>query len=640
MLLQKIRDNAKGWFAYTIIGLLIIPFAVWGINYYFEGGGPMDAAVVGDSKITLQEFQRAYQQQRQRMQALLGGNADSALLDGARLKQDVLRQMIDERVLDRIAREQGLRVGDRQLHDAILALPVFQQSGGFDKELYERLLRNQGLTATGFEEAMRQSLATDQLRDGVVESTPVTAAEIDQIIALLKQRRELWYLVLPLAPHVAKASVDEPAIADFFEKNKDRFVNPEQVQVQFIELKLSQVAERITVGEDELKASYEEQIAKYGRPEERQASHILVKLTPGADEAEVEKARTRAQQIAADIRSGAKSFDQALQEAQADTAGQMEGGGLGTIGKGLFEDPALENALFALKQSGEVSDVVRMPAGFHLIRLDGIIPSQAKPFEEVREAVAKELRQQKAESQFYEISQNLANLAYEHPDTLETAAKALDAPIQESGWFGRRGGEGIAANPKVASGAFAEDQLKRGLNSEPIELEHGHVAVLRVKGHREATPRSLEEAREEIVKMLRDTRAREALANDVAAVKARVAQGEPLQALAAEFGGKLESPGLVARDAPTVDRAVLAVAFRLPRPEAGKVALGATPLAGGDQAILEVARVVPGQKDALSEDERKAMVQQLSRQKGAGQFDGLLDSVRVKTKVVTYADRL
>ena len=131
MLLQKIRDHAHGWFAYTIIGLLIIPFAVWGINYYFEGGGPMDAAVVGDSKITLQEFQRAYQQQRQRMQAMLGGSADPALLEGGRLKQDVLRQLIDERVLNQLARDQGMRIGDRQLHDAILALPVFRQSGGF-----------------------------------------------------------------------------------------------------------------------------------------------------------------------------------------------------------------------------------------------------------------------------------------------------------------------------------------------------------------------------------------------------------------------------------------------------------------------------------------------------------------------------
>lgn len=640
MLLQKIRDHAKGWFAYTIVGLLTIPFAVWGINYYFEAGGPMDAAVVGGGKITLQEFQRAYQQQRQQLQAMLGGNADPALLEGPRLKQDVLRQLIDERVLDQVVRDHGFRVGDRQLHDALVALPVFQQSGGFNKDLYERLLRNQGYTATMFEESLRQSLTTGQLRDGVVESTLITPTEMEQIVALLKQQRDLRYVVLPLERYIAKASVDDAAIAEYFERNKDRLVNPEQVQVQFVELKLAQVAEGITVGEAELKAAYQEQIAKYGQPEERQASHILVKLPPNAGETEVEQARARAQQILDSIRSGAKSFDQALQEAKADTSGQLEGDELGTIGKGMFDDPALENALFALPKPGEISEPVRMPAGFHLVRLDGVTPARVKPFEEVREIVAKELRQQQAENRFYEITQNLANLSYENRDSLEPAAKALNAPIQESGWFSRKGGEGITAHPKAIDSAFSEDVLKRGLNSEPLELEPGHVVVLRVKNHQDATPRTLEEAREDIVKVLREQKARETLTKDAETLKTRAAQGEHLQTLAAEFGGEYRNPGLVGRDAASVDRAVLAAAFRLPRPETGKVALGSTALANGDQTVLEVARVVPGQKDALSENEQRALSQQLARQAGSSQFASLLDSLRIKTKIVVYDDRL
>lgn len=640
MLLQKIRDHAQGWFAYTIIGLLIIPFAVWGINYYFEGGGPMDAAVVGDSKITLQEFQRAYQQQRQRMQAMLGGNVDPALLEGQGMKQDVLRQLIDERVLDQIARAQGLRIGDQQLHAAVVSLPVFQQSGGFSQELYQRLLQNQGFSAASFEEGLRQSLATQQLRDGVVESTAVTPVDLDRLIALLKQQREVEYVVLPLEKALAQAQVDEEAIKTHFEKNKDRFVNPEKAQVQFIELQLAKIAEGIIVSDADLKASYEEQLAKYGRPEERKASHILVKLPPNAGEADVEQSRGKAQQIADGIRAGTKTFDQAAAEAKADASGQLESGDLGVIGKGMFDDPALETALFALKEPGEVSGVVRMPSGFHIIRLDGVTPAQVKPFEEVREQVAKDLRQQQAENRFYEITQNLANLAYEHPDSLEAAARALDLPIQESPWFSRAGGEGIAANPKVIASAFGEEILKRGLNSEPIELDSGHVVVIRSKAYQEATPRTLEESREEIAKLLRDAKAREALAQAVDSLKTRVVQGTHLQTLASEFGGAYHHSGLVERDSPTLDRALLTTAFRLPQPESGKIALGSTPLANGDQAVLAVTRVVPGGKEALSEDERKNLAQQLARQAGSSQFASLLESVRSKVKVVSHIDRL
>ena len=640
MLLQKIRDHAQGWFAYTIIGLLTIPFAVWGINYYFEGGGPLDAAVVGDSKISLQEYQRAYQQQRQRLQAMLGDNLDPALLEGPRLKQDVLRQLIDERVLNELAHDQRLRVGDPQLREALLALPVFQQSGGFNKELYERLLRNQGYTIAAFEEGLRLSLATEQLRDGIVASALATSAELDNIIALLKQQREIEYLTLPLAQYIAKATVEENAIQDYFQKNPDRFIHPEQVQIQFLELKLADLAGQTTVSEDELKAAYETQIDRYGRPEERSASHILVKLAPDATPEQVTQAEAQAQQIAEEIHSGAKSFDQALKAVKADASGRLEGGELGLITKGMFDSPAFERALYALEKVGDVSEPVRMPSGFHLIRLDQIKPAEIKPFEEVRDSIAQELRQQQAENHFYEITQTLANFGYEHPDSLEPAAKALDAPIQESAWFDRQGGEGITKQAKVIDSAFSEDVLKRGLNSEPLELEPGHVVLLRVKEHKEATPRTLEESRDEIVKTLREQQGREALAKDIEALKVRAVEGERLQTLAQEFGGEFKDIGLVNRDAPSVDNAVLTAAFRLPQPEAGQVALGSAALANGDQSVLEVSQVKPGQLDAVSEDERKTLARQLAQQAGTGQFDGLLDSVRGKTKIVAYSDRL
>ncbi|MFO7641763.1 MAG: SurA N-terminal domain-containing protein [Candidatus Competibacteraceae bacterium] len=639
-MLQFIRERARGWVAYTIVGLLTVPFALWGIHSYFEGGAPNDVAEVGNVKISLQEFQRAYQNQRQRLQAMMGEDLDPALLEGVRLKQDVLRQLIDERVLNRAAREQGFRIGDRQLFDAVQALPVFQQSGGFDHALYERLLRNQGMTPVMFEEGLRQSLATEQLRTGVVVSALFTPVEQDQLIALLRQQRELHYTVLPLEKYRSEVQVNDAAIQDYFEKNRERFVSPERVQVQFIELKLARIAEEVTVGEDELKAAYQEQAARYGRPEERSASHILVQLPPNASEVEVETSRARAQRIADAIRAGEQSFEQALRDAQADPAGGVEGGELGVIGQGLFESPAFEIALYALSEPGAVSEPVRMPSGFHIIRLDQMTPAQVQPFEEVRETVAAELRQQQAENRFYDVIQTLANLSFEHPDTLEPAARALDLKIQDSDWFDRAGGEGLFADPKVLASVFGDEVLQRGVNSEPVELEPGHVVVLRVREHQPAAPRALEEAREDIVETLREQQAREALIRDIEAVRTRVAQGEHPQTLAAEFGGEFKNAGLVGRDAPGVDRAVLDAAFRLPQPKAGQLALGAVTLANGDQAVLGVTGVVPGQPDAFSMEERQALAQQLARQMGAEQFDGLLASLRLNTKIVTYPDRL
>ena len=637
-MLQKIRDRAQGWFAYTIVALLTVPFAVWGINYYFEGGGSMDAARVGDSKISLQEYQRAYQQQRQRLQSMMGDQFDAALLEGAGLKQDVLRQMVNERVLTQLVSQQGMRVSDTQLRQALLSLPVFQQSGGFSKEMYERLLRSQGYTVSGFEEGLRQSLATEQLQNGVSASALLTTAELDKLVALLKQQREIYFLTLALAQYVERAQLDEAALQDYFTKNQQSFVNPERLRLQFVELKLADIAAPITISAAQIQSTYEAQQDKYGRPEERSASHVLVQVPAGATPEQVTAAQTRAQEIADALHSGSKTFEQALEEAKAD--GAMEGGDLGAISRGMFGDAALENALFALEKVGDMSQPVRMPSGFHIVRLDRVTPAALKPLDEVREEIAKELRQQQAENQFYEITQTLANLGYEHPDTLETAAQKLDVPLQESDWFTRQGGKGITKQPKVLESAFSEDVLKRGLNSEPLELEPGHVVMLRVNEHEEATPRTFAEARDEVEKLLRQRQGQEALDKDLATIKQRAAQGEHLQSLAKEFHATFKQLGLVGRDAKDVDSALLAAAFRVPQPAAEQISLGSSTLAAGDQAVFAVVRVVAGATDAVAEAERQQLSKQFAQQIGAADFAQLLESVQAKTKIILYSDRL
>ena len=638
-MLQTIRDRATGWIAYIIVGLLIIPFALWGVNQYFGEPQSLEVATVGDTTISLQEFQQAYQQHRLRLQNLLGENFDPALFDETRLKQEVLQQLVNEAVLAQAARNEGLRVGDGQLHEVIRAYEAFQQDGAFNPELYQRVLRSQGYSPLGFEESLRSSLVSDQLREGLVASSFVTLDEMNRLIGLLTQKRELSYVVLSLDDYLNQTSVDEAAVEAYFEEHKDRFRSPEQVRLQYLELKVEQLAEHVPVSEDELQAAYQEQIARYGQQEERRASHILVTVPKAADKAELDKARTQAKEIYDAIASGAKTFEQALQEAQTAEAGAIEGGELGVISKGML-DPAFENSLFALEAVGDISEPVQTPFGVHIIRLDEIIPAQVKSLAEVRDEVAQELRQRQAESRFYDAVETLANLSYEHPDTLEPAAKALGLEIAESPWFTRQSSEGIAAYPQVVAAAFSEDVLRRGLNSEPLEVEPGHVVVLRVEGHQEAAPLPLEEARDDIIDQLRNDQARAMLQKEAETLQARASQGESLEALAEEFGGELKQTGLVDRNDATIAGPVLVEAFQLPEPDQNQPSVGSAVLDNGDRAVIVVSRVLPGTAQDLEEAERIALEQRLAGQIGVTQFEAFLNSLRQQVEVVTYLGRL
>ena len=410
-MLQTIRDRASGWIAYIIVGLLVITFALWGIQTYFSQPESRDIAKVGNSGISPQMFQQAFQQQRQRFPQL----------DATLLKNTVLQGLINEQLLQQVANEQALRIGDQQLSQAIRSIPAFQQDGAFSKERYRQILRTQGyLSESAFEENFRHILAREQLREGLLNSAIITPVELNKTIALLNQQRELQYLLLPLNNYLQKASVNEDAISQYFQEHQAQFQKPEQVQVEYLEIKLDTIAAKLTPNEDELQQLYQEQKTKYTQPEERNTSHILVTAPPGADTAAIDQARERAKAIHAEIASGAKTFDQALQDARKEN--DIQGGDLGAISRGMYKDPGFENALFALPTVGAVSEPVQTSFGFHIIRLDGINPEKISSFAEVRDNLAREWRLQQAETQFYDLSEKLNNAIYEHPDSLEPAA--------------------------------------------------------------------------------------------------------------------------------------------------------------------------------------------------------------------------
>jgi len=628
-MLQAIRDRASGWITYIIIGLVIIPFAIWGINNYFTSPESRDIAKVGDSAISPQAFQQALQQQRQRFPQM----------DPALLKNTVLQGLVNEELLQQAAKEQALRVGDQQLSQAIRSIPAFQQDGAFNIERYEQFLRSQGYPSkAAFEEYLRRSLTREQLREGLLNSAIVTPAELDKVIQLLNQQRELQYILLPLNNYLQKVSIDDDSVNRYFQEHQDRLQKPEQIQVDYLELKLDTIAAKLIIDEDELQQLYQEQKAKYVQPEERKASHILVTVPAGADTATVDKARERAKAIHDEISAGAKTFAQALQDAQKEN--DIQGGDLGSIGRGMYKEPVFEDTLFALQKVGDISEPVQTSFGFHIIQLDGIVPEKVTSFAEVREGLAKEWRLQQAENRFYDLSEKLTNAIYEHPDSLEPAARSLDLSISESPWFTRQGGEGISSFRPVVEAAFGEPVLKQGANSELLEVEPNHLVVLRLKDHKDAVPLSLAEARDRIVNELRNQQARETLAKELATVRQRAEQGESLEALAKEFGGELKNAGLVGRRDNQLEAGLLKEAFRLPPLSTAKPSLGTVQLANGDQVLIAVGRIVPGEVGKMQEAERKALAQQLARQSGMAEFEGFLEGLRQRIPITVHPDKL
>jgi peptidyl-prolyl cis-trans isomerase D len=638
-MLQAIRDRATGWIAYGIIGFLVIPFAFWGIDQY-QGGGRINVAEVNGNDITLQEFQRAYQEQQARLSSLLGGQLDPALLDENRLKRTTLNQLVDERLMSVVAMEEGYRVGDRQLGSIVRELQAFRTDGRFDNERYEQLLRRQGLTPPEFEERMRVDLSTQQMQTGVQSTFAVTREELDELIKLVDQSRELGYLRFSLEAFAADLTIDEAGLEAWYAENKDRFRAPERAKVLYVELDAEQMAKEMPVRDEELAAYYEDQKSRYTRDEERRASHVLAQVGADAGAEEVAAARSRIEEMLAELRAGSLSFDEAMAQAADDPQGMLEAGDLGVVAPGMM-DPAIEKALFELGQPGEVTELVRSEFGFHLIRLDDVEEGSQVPLAEVEDELRAELQRQRAESEFFELADELANVAYENPGSLDPVSEAIGVAVVESDWITPLGGDGIAAEPAFRAVVFSEEVLKEGVNSEPVELSATRLVVLRLLDHEQARVRDLAEVRDEVEQMFRTEKAR---AEIVAAAGESLDAAKAGQALAGMAEGdrvQWVAPVSVTRQEGSAPLAVIGEGFRLPRPRAGgDPSYGSVELESGDQAVIELVSVQDGDPASVSDETRVRLTAQLRQRYGAEQWQSSVSSLRSRNDIKLYPEQL
>lgn len=633
-MLQSIRDRATGWIAYTIIILICIPFALWGINSYFDTAVPQDAASVDGVPIPIREVQRVYQQQRAQQQQRLGGNIDLAPFE-ATLREQSLQQLIDDAVLGQTARRHKMRIGDAQLGQAIQQIPEFQQDGVFQPERYQRMLYTMGFSAPQFEESYRNDLAVDQLRQGLIDSSLVTEQELEKLAELWHQQRDVSYLRLSLAAAKEGIELSDEELQTFYDENQNRFMSPERLKVRYLELDLDKLAAAQQISDEDLQAAYEQRRDQYTEEAQRRASHVLFTLPADADDAQLARARERAETLYQELQ-GDKTFDQAVAELQGEDG--VEAGEIGVIYPGMMESD-FERALFALEQTGAVTEPVRTSNGIHIVRLDEYRAAQVTPLEDVRDELTGTLQRERVENDFFDAAEQLATLTFENPDSLQQAGDELGLEVQESDWFTRTEGEGVAQFAAVRQAAFGDEVLQQNLNSEAIEVTPSRVVVVRKAEHEPAAALSFDQAREQIEQQLLDQRAREALAERVEQLLAEARDGAELAALAEADGVELEQPGLIKRTDAAVERAVVTEAFKLPKPAAGEASYGTATLSNGDRAVVAVTDIQPGKLADVPEPEQDFLRRQVSSQIGASQFNAFLQSRRQQADIEIYSNR-
>lgn len=608
-MLQNIRDKSQGWIAKTIIGMMVVLMALFGVDQIFQSvSNSQDAAEVNGDVISLNELARAADMQKRQLQQQLGNNFDESLINEKLLRDAALKGLIDRQLLLQGAADADFALSDAGLDQMILQEPQFQVDGKFNAERFDTIVRQMGYTRQQFRQMLREEMLIMQLRAGLMGSTFATDAEVADFARLEKQTRDFATLTLKAAP--AGIVISPEAIKAYYDEHAAEFLSPEQVQLEYLELKKSGFFDQVEVTEDELQGQYQKEIS--GLAEQRQAAHILIEVNNKVGD---EQARKKLEDVQQRLGKG-EDFAALAKEFSEDPGSAGSGGDLGYAGPGVY-DPEFEKVLYALKPA-EVSAPVRSAYGWHLIKLLGVQPADVPSFDTLKEKLTKELKEEKVEQRFVEASKELENLAFESSDLVQPAQE-LGLEVKVSELFGREGGKDLSANRQVLQAAFSEELLDNAANSQLIELDPDTVVVVRVKVHNKPEQLPLEAVSTVIKDQLLTQRAADAAKKDGEELLAALREGKSLagEKVADQTWDVVEA---ASRSQENIAPEVLRAVFRMPKPEAAdKPSFTGIALANGDFVLIRLNGVSDAQV-VLSEPEKAEYRRFLAARQGQQDF--------------------
>jgi peptidyl-prolyl cis-trans isomerase D len=515
-MLQALRNQASSWIIKILLGLLIVSFAIWGINDVFLGERDPVIAKVGAVKLTRSQVNDEIREEMNRLQPLFGGRLDRAEADRMGITAQVVENIVNRAAISQGAADLGITISDQLVASRIQSDATFFNSRGqFDRAIFAQVLSRAGMTEGYYVTNLKRDLAAAEINRAIAAGVPVPSLMVEPLVRYRSEKRVARTAEVPLVP---ESAVKEPTSAEveaFYKANTQRFMAPQLRDVTWIELDPNAVSAEIAVSEDRLKKAYEERHDEFATRDRREAEQVVFRTEAAAAAA--------AKQIAAgkSLAAAAKAVDAALTPVP-----------LGWVEK-KDVPPELAGPVFALKK-GETSKPVKTALGWHIVTVKNAEIGRQKTFAEVRDQLRKELASREAVDAIFALTNKLED-ALAAGATLDEAARQLNLKVRRAESLDARGrtaaGETVKDLPK---GAFLRTafETQDGQDSALTETENGGFFVLHVNKITPPAVRPLDAVRADVVKARKAEARAKATEARAKAIMQKIRGGQKIDAVA------------------------------------------------------------------------------------------------------------
>ncbi|WP_175947500.1 SurA N-terminal domain-containing protein [Burkholderia pyrrocinia] len=619
----------------ALLLLIVLPglgfVGIQGFRGFFDDSA--NVAAVNGHKITRVEFDGAFRQQIDQARQALGGQFDIKMFDTPEHRKQVLDGLIQQRVLADETQRLHLTASDNAVRDALMSDPMIaslkKPDGSIDVERYAQLLSFQGMTPEQYQERVRYSLALQQIPASIVSSAFTPKSLAQRLSELAAQQREVQALVLKTSDFASKVQPTDAQLAAYYDAHKQSFATPETATIQYLVYSPAAAAASAQPTDADVKKFYDDNPTHFRTEAQVRVSHIFIAATSSASAADKAAAKTKAEQLLADVKAHPDQFAQIAQKGSQDAPSAAKGGDLGFITRGSTAGgKAFDDAAFALKQ-GDVSGVVQSDLGFHILKATEVKPAAVKPFAEVKDQIATDLKQQYASKAFTDNAEGFTSTVYEKAKTLQPAADKYKLTIQAATVTPTPNPQlpptSPLNNPKFLAAVFANDSVKNQNNTQAIDVGNNTLISARVTDYKPAAVPALDAVKDVVRQKVVAEQAAELAKKDGAAKLAELQKSKSTDGFAAvQKVSRTQSQGFT----PAALSAVYKVdAKTLP-------AYVGVDLGADGYAIYRVNAVIPG--TAVDPQQLAAAQQQMAQVDAQSEGEAYLAALRDRSKVKQY----
>ncbi len=516
-MLQALREQASSWVIKILLGLLVVSFAIWGINDVFLGERDPTVVQVGSLKLSRSQVNDEIREEMNRLQPLFGGRLDRAEADRMGITGQVMENIVNRAAINLGASDLGIAMSDRLVANRIQSDATFFNSRGqFDRAIFAQVLSRAGMTEGYYVTNLKRDLAAAEINRAIAGAVPVPTLIVDPLVAFRSERRVARALVVPLAP---ESAVKEPTAAEvesYYKANTQRFMAPQLRDVTWLELDPNALAGEIAVAEDRLKKTYEERKDEFATRDRREAEQVVFRTEAAA------------RQAAGLIASG-KSLADAAKTVDA---------GLKPVPLGWIERrdalPELADRIFELKK-GETSQPLKSGLGWHIVHIRNAEQGRQRTYQEVRDQLRKELATREAQDSIFALTNRIED-SLASGAVIEETARQLNLKSRRAQTLDARGrdaaGEPVDGLPRSDNFLRVAFETADGQDSALTETQAGGFFILHVNKVTPPAVRPLDAVRAEVIKARKaEARARATEARARAIVE-KIKAGQKIDALA------------------------------------------------------------------------------------------------------------